>query len=160
MPCHTRGNSTNTSECVNTITAHIQVSDFVSNEECNYRSGLNILARKCKNNSIGFKPISLGGHCHAPSCLSMELWNRDTGKIICRNVPTYGTLAANATGERRFEEKGYLALPPCVWGSASKGMAEPPLLTWDTNLTSIKRCNSTHGHYGEMSLWQGRGVVV
>ena len=36
-------NSTNTSECVNTITAHIQVSDFVSNEECNYRSGLNML---------------------------------------------------------------------------------------------------------------------
>ena len=96
----------------------------------------------------------------APTCLSMELFNEDTGESICRNVPTYGTLLANATGERRFEEEGYLALPPCVWGSAEQGLPEPPLLRWDANLTAIKRCNSTYGHTGEMARWQGHGIIV
>ena len=96
----------------------------------------------------------------APTCLSMELFNEDTGELICRNVPTYGTLRANATGERRFEEEGYLALPPCVWGSAEQGLPEPPLLRWDANLTAIKRCNSTYGHTGEMARWQGHGIIV
>ena len=96
----------------------------------------------------------------APTCLSMELFNEDTGESICRNVPTYGTLRANATGERRFEEEGYLALPPCVWGSTEQGLPEPPLLRWDANLTAIKRCNSTYGHTGEMARWQGHGIIV
>lgn len=29
-------------------------------------------------------------HCHAPACMLGELWNRDTGELICRNVPEYG----------------------------------------------------------------------
>ena len=33
------------------------------------------------------------------------------GELLCRNVPTYGSLAANATGRNgRFDEKGYLAV--------------------------------------------------
>ena len=75
-------------------------------------------------------------------------------------MPTYGTLTAGANGTRRFEEKGYLALPPCVWGAPGLGLAEPPLLRWETNLRSIKRVNSTYAHTGEMALWQGRGILV
>ena len=30
------------------------------------------------------------GHCHAPSCLSMELYNADTGMLLCRHDPVYG----------------------------------------------------------------------
>ena len=106
-------------QCVYTIKAKIRVSDF-ANGPCDYRSGLNALTPACKVGSVGFKPIFLGGHCHAPTCLSMELFNADTGESICRNVPTYGHLTANATGDRRFEEKGYLALPPCVWGDPAQ----------------------------------------
>lgn len=90
----------------------------------------------------------------------MELFNADTGESICRNVPTYGTLTEGATGVRRFDEKGYLALPPCVWGDTAQGLRSPPLLTWDTNLTAIKVCNSTYGHTGEMARWQGHGIIV
>lgn len=262
----------NNTECVHTLTAHVQVKDFISHAPCDYRSGLNVLSSRCpvenpnatsaaavsgvcssasffpqntaglqnyylnlytpgfdptklpyKNTladaqawccaqnskhgagfcagitlqdgihtprsnpepipfagsaglatwtlkpftpqpppkkTVGFKPILLGGHCHAPTCLSMELWNADTGELICRNLPTYGTMHSNTTGAHRFEEEGYLALPPCVWGRNSQGLHEAPLLTWDTNLTAIKRTNSTYGHTGEMALWQGRGVVV
>jgi hypothetical protein len=146
-------------ECVHEIHAKIQVKDFASGA-CNPRSGLNVLTPACKNNSVGFKPIFLGGHCHAPTCLSMELYNNDTGELLCRNVPTYGNLTKNATGARRFEEDGYLALPPCVWGAAEQGLLEPPLLTWDMNLSAIKRCNSTYGHTGEMARWQGHGIIV
>jgi hypothetical protein len=89
-----------------------------------------------------------------------ELWNADTGKLICKQEAVYGSEVSGATGARRFDEKGYLALPPCVWGSASDGLEEPPLLTWDTNLTSIKKTNSTYAHTGEMALWQGRGILV
>ena len=64
----------------------------------------------------------------------------------------YGTLAEGATGERRFDEKGYLALPPCVWGSPQDGLQAPPFLSWDTNLTSIKRANATYAHTGGASL--------
>ena len=32
----------------------------------------------------------LSGHCHAPSCLSMELYNADTGMLLCRHDPVYG----------------------------------------------------------------------
>jgi hypothetical protein len=90
----------------------------------------------------------------------MELFNADTGKSICRNVPTYGNLTSGAVGPDRFKEDGYLALPPCVWGTPGQGLKEPPLLTWDTNLSAIKRCNSTYGHTGEMARWQGHGIIV
>lgn len=147
-------------QCVHTIETNITVRDFTV-PSCNYRSGLNQLSPACKQGSPGFKPILAGGHCHAPSCLSMELWNRDTGELLCRNLPTYGhDRVTNASNASKFSEDGYLALPPCVWGEGAEGLAEAPLLTWGTNLTSIKRCNSTYGHTGEMALWQGRGVMA
>lgn len=150
--------------CTHTLKARIQVKDFASGA-CDYRSGLNSLTPACLAGSKGFKPIFLGGHCHAPTCLSMELFNADTGESLCRNVPTYGTLRAGANGtadpNRRFQEDGYLALPPCVWSEdPASGLPQPPLLTWDTNVSAVKVCNSTYGHTGEMARWQGHGIIV
>ena len=94
----------------------------------------------------------------------MELYNNDTGALICRNVPTYGNVTAGPgllSKNGKFEEKGYLALPPCVWSeNPDDGLPAPPLLRWDTNLSAIKRCNSTYGHTGEMARWQGHGIIV
>ena len=147
------------SQCVHEIRAEARLADLVSSD-CNPRSGLNALSPACKKGSVGFKPTFLGGHCHAPTCLSMELWNKDTGELICRNVPTWGTRRANATGLHRFDEMGYLALPPCLWSDTHPGLPNPPLLKWDTVLYSVKRTNSTYGHTGEMSRWQGHGLLV
>ena len=45
-------------------------------------------------------PVAAGGapkyllavhdHCHAPTCLSMEMWNNDTGALLCRQRVLYG----------------------------------------------------------------------
>ena len=59
-----------------------------------------------------------------------------------------------------FDEVGYLALPPCLWGPAEEGLMHPTFLSFDTNLTSIKKNNNTYTHYGEMAMWQMRGVYV
>ena len=47
----------------------------------------------CTGNTTGYDGVHLiyaGGHCHAPSCVSMELFNADTGKLLCRHDPVYG----------------------------------------------------------------------
>ena len=56
--------------------------------ECDERKG-----GICTGNSTGFNGIQLilaAGHCHAPSCISLELFNSDTGQLICKNEPVYG----------------------------------------------------------------------
>ena len=48
---------------------------------------------KCTGNSTGYDGINLiyaAGHCHAPDCISMELFNADTGKLLCRMDPVWG----------------------------------------------------------------------
>ena len=111
------------------------------------------------NNDIGdSKGVRLayaGPHCHAPSCISMELYNADTGVLLCRVLGDFGQGRGNVT----FDEKGYLKLNPCVWGY-DEGLLEPPFLSWDTNLMSIKKNNNTNAHYGEMASWQMRGFIV
>ena len=39
----------------------------------------------------GVELIMAGAHCHAPACLSLELYNEDTGQLICRNDAIYGS---------------------------------------------------------------------
>ena len=36
----------------------------------------------------------------------------------------------------------------------------PTFLSFETNLLSIKRNNNTNAHYGDMAMWQMRGVMV
>ena len=32
-------------------------------------------------------------HCHAPTCLAMEVVNNETGELLCRQEPIYGCVA-------------------------------------------------------------------
>ncbi len=137
--------------------------------------------------------IYAGGHCHAPTCLAMEILNNRTGELLCRQMPVYGNASV---GPQRFKEKGYVrgnqsrasplsahhspplsppllsssprldpkckqvALPPCLWGKKSEGLAPPPRLPMGRMLRSKKLNNATNGHYGEMASWQMRGVLL
>ena len=38
----------------------------------------------------GINLIYAGGHCHAPSCISVELYNADSGELLCHHTPIYG----------------------------------------------------------------------
>ena len=92
-------------------------------------------------------------HCHAPSCIREELWNADTGKIICGvtaryGSPEYGSL--NAV----FNEANYIALPPCIFGH-QPGLQKPFTLTPDTRLTAVKYFNNSFRHLGQMAQWTG-----
>ena len=94
-------------------------------------------------------------HCHAPGCILGELWNRDTGTLICRNTALYGE------GDEVLNERAYVVgIPPCVWGSVVEGLLPPPRIHLDTNLTGIKHCNSTNAHWGVMGMWQGRATYL
>ena len=110
--------------------------------------------------TTGMELIYAGGHCHAPTCISMELWNHDTGELLCKNVATYGGQGEPTITGTKFDEPGYLALPPCLWGSPEEGLPPPVLLPWNATVRAVKRSNSTYGHSGEMGLWQMRGTIV
>ena len=97
-----------------------------------------------------FQLMYAAGHCHSPACQSLELWNDDTGELLCRNEAVYGSSL------KAMDEANYIvAIPPCLWGS-DQGLLPPPVLHLDANLSCVKRANSTNGHWGVMSLWQMR----
>ena len=102
-----------------------------------------------------FQLMYAAAHCHTPACVSLELWNDDTGELICRNAPVYGT------GDVAQNESGYvISIPPCLFGSEEEGLLPPHVLSLDTNLTTIKVANNTNGHWGVMALWQMRAAYV
>ena len=104
--------------------------------------------------------VYAGGHCHAPSCLSLTLYNNDTGKVVCEQIPMLGRGNVSLTGNGKYDEAGYIAIPPCLWGDEGE-LDASFLLPAGTTLHSIKRNNNTHtGHYGEMASWQMRGISV
>ena len=101
-----------------------------------------------------FKLMYAAAHCHAPSCMSLELWDTDRNLLICRNEAVYGN------GTEPMNEQGYLvAIPPCVWGDGEE-FETPPVLHLESNLTTIKRSNNTNGHWGVMALWQMRAAYL
>lgn len=97
--------------------------------------------------------VHVSMHCHAPACISVELINADTGESICLMKPIYGQ------GDDAKDETGYaVGIPPCIWGTPEEGLAPPPRLHLNTNLTAIKKANSTYFHFGVMSHLQMRGA--
>ena len=54
-------------------------------------------------------------HCHAPTCISMELYNNVTGELLCRQMPIYGGTGDLTIGDK-FNEPGYILTSPCLWG--------------------------------------------
>jgi hypothetical protein len=144
------------SQCVQVITSRWKVRDFVSDckiHDASYCSGK---GSKDDFKTAGIKLIYAGPHCHAPACLSMELYNADTGRLLCRVQPIPGQ------SSEIFDERGFLALPPCLWGEdhEADGLMKTELLSLNTTLLSIKRNNNTLPHTGEMASWQMRGIVV
>ena len=55
-----------------------------------------------------FKLLNMAFHQHSPAVLSGELYNDETGELICRNAPIRG-----ATVGAPLDEKGYGGDPPC-----------------------------------------------
>jgi hypothetical protein len=119
----------------------------------------------------GIKLVYAAGHCHAPACISLELYRMSTGELICRNTPIYGT------SDNAMDEKGYaVAIPPCVWSDKDPNLQNSPLLTLDEPLLQIKKVNSTNAHLGKtlcctliacsrhisgvMAMFQCRGVYA
>lgn len=119
-------------ECVHTITYHWTVSNI--------------------------RLIYAGGHCHAPSCISIELYHNLTGtpELLCRQLPYYGQ---GNFPKDKWDEAGYVTLPPCLWSDEDPKLDRSVWLPANTPLFSIKKNNNTHlGHFGEMASWQMRGV--
>jgi len=135
--------------CIQEITAHWTGRDMLY--DCDPKKD----PKNCPVTDKGFQLIYAGGHCHAPSCLSIELYNADTGQLLCRQAPITG----QGDPTDRFDELGYIALPPCLWGY-EEGLVPPVTLSWDTKFMSIKRNNNTQAHYGEMASWQMRGIFL
>jgi len=104
----------------------------------------------------------------------MELYNADTGKLLCGVEPVRGEgRKRNQPGEEDeeeepYDEKGFIAINPCLWShratsqnnNNNEQLPLPDFLSLDTTLLSIKRANSTYSHTGEMASWQMRGVLV
>ena len=113
-------------------------------------------------NQTGLKLMYINGHCHAAACIQFDLYNDDTGELICRQQGRAGATAKPdvAKGDDRFDEEGYIRLYPCLFGDHGEGLQAPHFLTFDTNLRSVKTTNATYTHYGEMAHWQARGVLA
>ena len=152
--------STPAEDCVYTIKSEFQGKDILSQ---GFGCMVHGDAAACLNVTTiaqrdggKFKLVYAAAHCHAPACMGLELWNRDTGKLICKNEPIIGKGVKPV-----HDEKGYvIGIPPCLWGSAEEGLSPPPVLALNTNLTTIKHVNNTNGHWGVMGLWQMRSTYM
>jgi hypothetical protein len=100
-------------------------------------------------------------HCHAPTCLRLDMFNNDTGKLICRQQPVYGGTGhgwdpPSSSSHTSFpgdgwDEEGYIATPPCMWGSPAHGLERPPKMNGVT-IRVVAITNNTYAHHGEMAL--------
>jgi len=93
-------------------------------------------------------------HCHAPTCLSIEIWtyddtNNKTMDLICKESPYHGR---GNVEDDKFDEEGYIAVPICMWG-LHPPFEKPPLVS-GVPLFVKAITNNTFGHHGEMALPQ------
>ena len=144
--CH---NPSDPSSCIHVITSRWKVEDFGDFEYFPQ-----------DDESVGIELIYAGPHCHAPTCLSMELYNDDTGELLCHVEPLRGEgRNKHDSSKEDYDEAGFLAIPPCMWSHREgEGLTKPVFLSRNTTLLSIKRANSTYLHTGEMASWQMRGI--
>jgi hypothetical protein len=93
-------------------------------------------------------------HCHAPTCLSLEIWTWDvvenkTMELLCKETPYHGR---GQVLEDKYDEEGYIAVPICMWGMEPP-FERPPLVS-GVPLFVMATTNNTYGHHGEMALPQ------
>jgi hypothetical protein len=121
------------------ITAHLQAKDM----------GIEDVPKSYKT----MTSYVMTPHCHAPSCIREELWNADTGELLCNATTAYGTSQYGALDDV-FNEADYITIHPCIYGH-QPGLQKPFTLFPDTNLTAIKYFNNTYRHLGQMAQWTG-----
>ena len=97
---------------------------------------------------------SIHHHCHAPTCLQMTTYRNDTGEILCRTVPVYGGTGGFVADQgKRYDEPGYIAAPPCMWGRPEDGLEPAPVMN-GVQIYVEAITNNTYGHHGEMAIAQ------
>jgi hypothetical protein len=101
----------------------------------------------------GIIPLVMTPHCHAPNCIREEIWNADTGEILCNSTARYGHEDYGSIGSV-FNEANYIAISPCIFGYQA-GLQKPFTLSSGTNITAIKYFNNTFRHLGQMAQWTG-----
>eukprot|EP00051_Salpingoeca_urceolata_P017198 m.232662 g.232662 ORF g.232662 m.232662 type:complete len:760 (+) comp18886_c7_seq3:142-2421(+) len=150
--------STPPEDCVYTITSHFSGADMFSRSACMApvsTGSCGDVGRVRSQDNGYFRLVYAAAHCHAPACMSLELWDTDANKLVCRNTPIYG----NSTTQPLNELDYIVGIPPCLWGE-DKGLSPTPVLHLDQNFTMIKHVNSTNGHWGVMALFQMRGTYM
>ncbi|CAK0840641.1 unnamed protein product [Prorocentrum cordatum] len=90
-------------------------------------------------------------HCHAPTCIALEVFNNLTGELLCREEAHHGEGTDLLPGGDKFDQQGYIDQPPCLWGSPP--LERPPLVS-GIPLIIKSFTNSTYSHLGEMALPQ------
>ena len=70
--------------------------------------------------SRGFELIYAAPHCHAPMCIDVELYNADTGDLLCHVSGILGS----GNSSKAYDETDYLKLNPCLWGQ-DRGLLAP-----------------------------------
>jgi hypothetical protein len=120
--------------------------------------------------------VHASGHCHAPSCIQMELLD-GYGNLLCRITPHYAATfdverdhfvepraGGSADGAATATQPPFLTrIDPCQWGTAAEGLAPRPRLPLygpHAFLEMRKLNNATRRVTGEMAIWQLRGVIV
>jgi len=98
-------------------------------------------------------PLVITPHCHAPSCIREELWNEDSGEILCNVSARYGV------NDAIFNERAYTAIPPCIYGH-QPGLQAPFALGPRVRLRAVKYFNNTYRHLGQMAQWTGLAVYT
>eukprot|EP00929_Paragymnodinium_shiwhaense_P025556 TRINITY_DN15429_c0_g1_i1.p1 TRINITY_DN15429_c0_g1~~TRINITY_DN15429_c0_g1_i1.p1 ORF type:complete len:781 (+),score=127.63 TRINITY_DN15429_c0_g1_i1:66-2408(+) len=98
-------------------------------------------------------PLVMSPHMHAPSGMREEIWNADTGEIMCNVTAQYGHERHGGLGDV-FNEANYIAISPCIFGH-QPGLQKPFSFTPATNITAIKYFNNTYRHLGQMAQWTG-----
>ena len=56
-----------------------------------------------------------------------------------------------------FNERGYVGIPPCLFGH-QPGLRAPLTLRPDTRIRAVKVFNNTYRHLGQMAQWTGLAV--
>ncbi len=130
------------------LTAHI-TADQICDAGCDFH-------RHDHLNFSTVSPLVMTPHCHAPSCLREELWNADSGELLCRSTARYGSAAYGST-DAVFNERDYVTLSPCLWGH-HPGLRPPLRLEPKTRLAAVKYFNNTYRHFGQMAQWTGLAV--
>mmetsp|Transcript_5349 Transcript_5349/g.12259 ORF Transcript_5349/g.12259 Transcript_5349/m.12259 type:complete len:752 (-) Transcript_5349:68-2323(-) len=127
---------------------------LMSSPGCSLRTDINCADPDRVDPNKGVELVYAGGHCHGPACLSIELWNDDTGMLVCKNSYVEGKT------DGKWDERGYGHIPPCVWGDPKldAGLVDPPRLFLNTTLRTVQTYNSTYKHTGVMAFWQMRGA--